>query len=560
MAIPASGADTWLTINGQPLGFQPGNDNLAAATLEFEDNELQVTAHAPRGIEIWIEGERLRSGYAGYWLWRPKAYAGLYEITIKTPSQETYTASVRVLPGQLSLERYEQMLDDISVISEDLLYQLHAPAYERAKVRSQQGHSSALREYQLIKAIQPSLADVMANIRRSPWRTLVGRTDAVLLHQVRRFSGEVQPVPGPMLALAGSASGILQSFPQIWNVQESVLTYDTYENRLLKHFLWRQLQPRIYSIQEKAQAEIRRREQLRRFKLQQGWSENETRRINELQEVVDDCQVLMNQCIAWGSEVFLKDVRLLVHAQEPTQVLQKHPYYNRFYRIYLRYQRELGFDLNSERFVARLAMRKMSELYETWSMFVITNVVIKLLDRRGYKVISSSGFFGVDEDQFNVEVDRQARIELSNGLRRINLRYEPLYPPATSVTSGMVSNSPSQRTPDLSIEVWERNQPIAVIIFDAKYGTQRDGDSYSYYEDDLYKMSDYLQKICWKANDSRQRYPHKVVTSAYIVYPGTVIQHDPEQPETGALPLVPNAPDRIKALNAIKDILKNANL
>ena len=186
-------------------------------------------------------------------------------------------------------------------------------------------------------------------------------------------------MPGPMIALAGASFGSYQSLPQIWDVQESILTYDTYENRLLKHFLWRQLQPRIYSIQEKALAETKRREQVRRFKLQQGWEENETRRINELQEVIDDCRVLMNQCIAWGSEAFLKDVRPLVHAQEPTQVLQKHPYYNRFYRIYLRYQRELGFDLNTERYVARLAMRKLSELYETWSMFVVTNVVIRLL-------------------------------------------------------------------------------------------------------------------------------------------------------------------------------------
>jgi len=39
-----------------------------------------------------------------------------------------------------------------------------------------------------------------------------------------------------------------------------------------------------------------------------------------------------------------------------------------------------------------------------------------------------------------------------------------------------------------------------------------------------------------------------------------VLQHDPDQPETGALPLVPNAPERAQALNAIKDILQNANL
>jgi len=559
MATPVSGADTWLTINGQLLSFQPGDDNLAVAALEFEDNELQVTANAPRGIEIWIEGERLRSAYAGYWLWRPKAFAGLYELTIQATGIDAITATVRVLPGQLSLERYEQMLDDVSAISEDLLYQLHAPAFERAKARSRQGSSSALREYQLIKAIHPDLAEVMSHLRRNPRRALVGRAQATLLHQVRRFSGEVQPLPGPMVALAGIGNVPYSMLPQVWEVQENSLTYDTYENRLLKHFLWRQLQPRIYSIQEKAQAEIKRRDQIRRFKLQQGWEENETKRIDELQEVIKDCTSLMNQCIAWGSEIFLRDVCPLVYAQEPTQVLQKHPHYNRFYRIYLRFQRELGFDLNTERYVAKLAMRKLSELYETWSMFVVTKVVMRLLERRGYKIVSSSGFFDVDEGQFHVEVDRQARIELRNGLRQIFIRYEPLYRSVKDVTSGLVSNEPVQRTPDLGIEVWERGQPTAVIIFDAKYGTEKNGDQYTYYQEDLDKMNIYLQRISWKVNDPRQR-PRKIVTSAYIVYPGTVLQHDPDQPETGALPLVPNAPERAQALNAIKDILQNANL
>lgn len=560
MATPASGVNTWLTINGQPLSFQPGDDNLAAAVLEFEDNEIQVTTSAPRGIEIFIDGERLRSAYAGYWTWRPKGFAGLYEISVQTPSQEAYIANVRVLPGQLSLGRYEQMLEDISAISEDLLYQLHAPAFERAKARSRQGKSSALREYQLIKAIQPDLAEVMSHLRRNPRRVLVGQTQGKLLHQVRRFSGEVQPVPGPMVELAVGGGIPYPTLPQVWDVQENTLTYDTYENRLLKHFLWRQLQPRIYSIQEKALAEIKRRDQVRRFKLQQGWEEHETERINELQNVIADCASLMNQCIAWGSEIFLRDVRPLVHAQEPTQVLQKHPYYNRFYRIYLRFQRELGFDLNTERYVAKLAMRKLSELYETWSMFIVTNVVIRLLERFGYKIISSSGFFDVDEGQFHVEVDRQAQIEMASGSRRIHLRYEPLYPAAATVRVGMVANAPKQRTPDLSIEVWERGQPMAVMIFDAKYATEVEGKDYFYREDDLNKMSDYLQKICWKSNDPRQRYPRKIVTSAYIVYPGTVLQHDPDQPETGALPLIPNAPERAQSLSAIKDILKNANV
>lgn len=561
MDTPASGAESWLTLNGKPLSFQAGDDNSAVGAVEYPPNMLRVTPNAPDWLEVWVDGEKLETERYGLWYWRPRGFAGIYELTLKAPNYTPRIALVRVLPSRLSYERWEAMLEEIRDTSEDLLFQLQSPAFERARIRSRRERSSALREYQLIKAIQPELADIMARLRRNPRRSLSINEEQMLVHQVPRFSAEVQPVPGPVQVLpAHLSSGLLRSdLPLSWTIQEQTLTYDVYENRLLKHFLWRQLAPRLFQIQERAEAELARREQSSQYKRLQGWEDDETPRIEGLKRVIQDCHDLLNQCNAWGSETFLRHVSSLTLAQGPTQVLQKHPTYNRFYRLYLRFQKELAYSLDTERFLAKLAMRKVSELYQFWAVFVMTRASISLLTRAGYRLISSNGYFELNEDAFQLDVMPGARIELAKDDVRILIRYEPVYPQMNSVVQGLVSTAPRQRSPDMSIEIWEKEQPVGVIVFDAKYKTESDGIRQTYVEDDLTKMSDYLNKIRWKSPNAYQQ-PRRVVSSAYILYPGEVLEHDPNYPETGALPLVPLTPQSKEVSQAIRQIFKFANL
>ena len=160
MDIPASGADSWLTINGQPLSFHSENDNLQVGAKEAERNVIRITNNAPDDLEIWIDDEQLETERYGSWYWRPKSFAGLYVINLVAPNRQTESTFVRVLPSRMSYERYEQMLGDIQAISEDLLFQLQSPASERLTPHKQSYSSSALREYKLIKAVYPELADV----------------------------------------------------------------------------------------------------------------------------------------------------------------------------------------------------------------------------------------------------------------------------------------------------------------------------------------------------------------------------------------------------------------
>lgn len=60
--------------------------------------------------------------------------------------------------------------------------------------------------------------------------------------------------------------------------------------------------------------------------------------------------------------------------------------------------RSLKRGLNSEGFLTQIALRKLSELYEMWSIFKITRFLLVSLRQVGYEVISDQGFFRLDDE------------------------------------------------------------------------------------------------------------------------------------------------------------------
>jgi len=562
MVTRVSGAESWLLLNDAPLSFRPGDENLDAKAVEYGRNYLRITSVAPPYLEIVIDDEILQTERYGYWIWQPRGFAGLYKLQVRAPNHRTRTALVRVLPSKLSYRRYIQMLEDISAISEDLLFALNSPAAEKATFTSSgERPPSAFREYELVKHIVHDLAIVMSHIRRSPYRTLAQKTEKRLLHEIHQFSSDLVLMPGPTWRLPDVMVGSwgAKQLPAEWLVQENVLTYDVYENRLLKHFLWHQLLARVISIQDQATNEIERRKRQRETKLRQGWDDDETPKINELERIKSECQAMARQCIAWGSEPFLQTVSHLTIGARPTQVLQKHPHYSRFYRIYLHFQQELGLSLNIERYVTYLSLNKMSQLYETWSVFQLTHLILGILTQAGYRVVSSRGFFEVQEEGFTFDVQRNAGIELAKDGLQVRIIYEPVYKPEHRVRFGLVSRGLGQLTPDLAVEVWHEGEVHDVLIFDAKYRSKEDGDRQVYLEEDRDKMDRYANSIRWKTREPRPRL-RRAVSSAYILYPGNVLEHDSYDPEVGALPLIPQMTQPRELGQVVVQLLRSARL
>jgi Domain of unknown function (DUF2357)/PD-(D/E)XK nuclease superfamily len=554
MATLVSGADTWLTINDVALSFR-GDENLSAGVVDSQRITIRPTSATPYNLEIYVDDELLEILPNGSWLWSPKGFAGLYRLKVSAPGYGSQIIYVRVLPSKFSYDRYRDMLDDISRISEDLLFQLHSHMTEKALARTPRQPSSALREYELVKGIVDDLDSIMSQIRRNPHRSLATFIEPCLLDDVYRFTDAAVPLTGPVVKLPSNfGSGLpVTELPQLWNVQRQELTFDVFENQLLRHFLWRQLLPRINSIFERAEHEIRQRALNRQFQIKQKWPDTESEAINKLEAASADCQRMRSWSTAWGSESFLKHVKEPSHDNRPTQVLQKNPHYNRFYRLYLLFQRELKLTFNLDRFRSELSLRRMSELYETWSVFRLTKIVLDLLEDGGYQITSSNGFFKLRDDQFHFEVDHDAQIELNRGDIRILIRYEPRYPFWGHRSQGMVAMRRPYLTPDLGIEIWREGRVQRALIFDPKYKVDRESPN-TYVAEDLDKMDTYLNNIRWQLNNDE--YPLKVVSSAYILYPGEVLEHNIKEPETGALPLVPKAVNPQQVVDTVRELLR----
>lgn len=576
MATPAFGVNpdpnTWLTLNGQPLSFERNNENLEANAHEFDHSDygnlIRITNAAPDDLRISVDDAELQTERYGSWYWRAKAFAGLYQLEVSAPGYPLYTALVRVVPSKLNYARYQQMLTDISQVALDLLFYLSSPASEKLVVNSRESSSSALREYTLVAEIIKEMEGVIAQIRREPHRTLAEHSEQRFLHEVNQFSAEVRPMPGPAVKIpAGVAATVsrqktLAYLPEIWITTQKSLTYDVYENRLLKHFVQHQLTAKLGVIQDVAKAEIKRRRENLVIIRQRGWDDDETPQIEKLEDIIADCGLLAKRTQLWASEAFLKDVKKPTIVSKPSQILQKNPNYSRFYRQYLRFQQELKISYDTDTYLTTLALRKMSDLYEMWAVFRVTRVVIFLLEDFGFRLVSNSGFFEIDENRFQFEVKKNlASIELEKGNLRVKIKYEPIYNSSFNAGNNqIVARAKYERKPDLAIEVWSGSRAVKVIIFDPKYKDEKVGDTYTYLEKDLNKMREYRDVICWKsANNPR---PQPIVSSAYILYPGTEPEHDPSYPEIGAIPLVPDlAPNEEAFLyEAIEDTLNKAGL
>jgi predicted component of viral defense system (DUF524 family) len=454
------------------------------------------------------------------------------------------------------------MLEDITEISTDLLFQLQSPAHEHAGTTAGANYQSPLRSYRLIQNLVEDLERAVNLIVHDPHRELVRHQECRQWHEPAVVGANASGMPGPIVTVQNARERVPDVLPREWLVERGELTYDVYENRLLKHFLWNQFLPRLIQVEEGAKEEIQRCEQNLVTYERYGWKNNinaARTRIGELEEVIDSVRSLQRRVIGWGNLSFLRKVRLSPSRTVPTQVLQKDPGYQHFYSVYLRFQHELKWGVTAERFLTQMALRKMSELYEMWAVFRITDILLPFLRINGYQVVSERGFFRLEDQLFHFEVDRDATIELARDKTRVIIQYEPVYPHLKHGVTGLVTTRYPWLTPDLAIERWEEGIPQAVLIFDPKYKSKvRDGRK-TYWEQDLDKMSTYYSEILWK-DPHKNRRPEQIVTSAYILYPGDELVHNEKYPRIGALPVIPELERWPKVRGVLIDLLRNGGL
>lgn len=565
MATPVSGADSWLLLNNRPLSFQANNENWEAQAREFPRNVLRITSSAPDDLQIWIDNELLETERYGRWYWKPKGYAGIYFLHVSLPGGPMFTASIRVFPEKISYARYAAMLDDIGRIMEDVLFRLQSPSHEKVALQHQKERFSALKDYYQIKLIMAELIDIFTHICRNPHSSLQMRSIQQISHEAHHFSHDtVFDMGAPFHPVMINQKKFY--LPTMWTAQQSTITYDTYENRLLKHFILHQLVPKVGIVRNRAIKELELRRRNRAIKIHRNWRDDESTQISLLENIVEDCRQITRQCVSWTNETFLKLVRALVSFEKASQVLQKHPDYNRFYLLYLQYQQTFRMSLNVEHYLMSLALRKLNEIYEIWAIFSLTEIILQQLKADGYRLVSMNVFFQMEKDLFQVEVQKNTTcMIIEKDDIQLHIKYEPKYLNFSRSLPGFVSTAYGEYLlPDMAIEVYYRGVPKKLLIFDPKYRSENVRDVNIFLEEDVNKMRFYRDKLRINPDITMKissRLP-QAVSSAYILYPGDVFDHDSIDPEVGALPLVPNMAvnKRMEIEQALADILRHAGL
>jgi hypothetical protein len=579
MTMSISGADTWLTLNNTPLSFQDISENLAAQVIECnspsaDGSIIQVTPLAPHGLKIFVEGKQLQSAYAGYWEWRPPlGFAGLCKLLVITPDYPELVAKIRVLPEKLSYERHKAMLSDLSKIAVDLLIRMNSWASEIYELQIRDQEVSPLRDYTLVKEIMRKLEDVIFHISLNPHRELQEHSVQQLLTEVERFSSEAVPIPGNVLVVPTRFGEVhnLKTLPEAWSVQKKTLTYDVYENRLLKQFVQHQLVSKLYFLQERAKSELQRLDQSLKVALLKGYATDKLlQEIESLKHVIVDCQQMRRKCINWAGEAFLRSVQPLQMQGNATQILLKSPFYSLFFQLYLRFQQELKISLDLDHYLTELATQKVNDLYEMWSVFEITKIAQEALTGAGFIVTSQTIFYEVERNLFQFRVRKNVpSIIFAKDDLRVEIKYEPLYlskdNPSVATISALVTDSDDpndQLTPDLAIEIYERDQVKDVILFDVKYKWKGVEGSRGPTRNDKNTMRGYRQEICYKPySPSTSPLIRGIVSHAYIIYPGDILWHDPDN-RIGALPLIPDLNPHLRhdVENTVKNLLHLVHL
>jgi hypothetical protein len=571
IAIPASGANTWLTLNDKPVLFQEGTENLEAGAMEYKQNYLCTTSSAPRPLEIFIDQKQLETHDYGFWVWRPRTYAGLYELRVKASGYPDQVTKVRVIPQYFTQTLYQKMLDDVSNITAGLLFSLVSSVSERVESVQQLQEASPLQDYRHVRVIIDKLGDILSAIRRDPYRVLTNKIEQRDWHDVWHFNCDCQAIGGDIIHVPQRFNGKVRSLalPTRWQVPQAVPSYDVYENRLLKQFLQKQLIAKLNDIEERAKGEIQRRKATLAYKQKHKFrdAEDEQQAIAALERVVLECDRMGKRCRQWSDEAFLRSVRGEVSGSKATQVLLKHPSYSRFYKLYLQFQQQLQISLNTKAYIAELSLRKIPELYEMWSVFEITRMAIDELKLRGYVQLSQNLFYEVDKSfHFNVHKN-VASIILAKDDTRVKIIYEPEYPNynITREEKLVTTNGRSlPQTPDMSIEIYEHSKPQTVCIFDAKYKRERESDGYFYpLVEDTDKMNNYVANIQYQRYDatSRRFRTYSIVSSAYVLYPGNRV-YEEASGKVGGIPLRPNMSPNLQlaARKKLNDILSDAGI
>ena len=443
MESPAISHKFRSTEAGYPYIDAPYEWTPALMELQVDPSQWLDTRVKLQGVELEVYQRKGPDGdpiVVAEW---PRSGPGFYRLVTQI-GEVSSSVDIAIRPKKISEESYERLIDDLETnlpasIAIGLQNGGALAGVERLENRESTLEEQILRLRRAVLGSEgkSGLSQTLPRIAESPHSILISDYSWVKRDRVHR----------------PAAHRFAQAFARPGNIDENglpvqmidsrvELSFDVYENRLLKFFL-RRIEARLSSIVRLLGTK------------------------NKPNLLVDSEQILEQVRLARKSAPFLDQVQDVPNVSDSlSMVFLKHPLYRTVLDRYIEYKNSFRITLEQPALDAPLT--NFPDLYQSWATMVVLDTLMTVAIEHGFRIESNNISKREFEDIcIKIYPDGQQAIVLKHEATqtRISLTPEQSF---ASGDSTFHSVSFTQR-PDISIRIDRPGLPTKIVLLDPKY-------------------------------------------------------------------------------------------
>lgn len=443
-------------------------------------------------------------------------------------NSENYEQKVRVKPIKISQKDYENILEQIQASAYNIIFQTFGKTEEEIRLLKINHPKSPIEFFYFFEKNFMKFKNIFQRIKKSPNVIIENRLQQKKFFETEDFE-EVIDYQKPTIYVTYLQDKLNGLLPKTVLVSENYLSYDVYENRLLKHFLGL-IVNKLNFLEDVATKEKKREETNKEvFGGTPNTDAKFDERIREWADIITKCRKYRDETFRMRSSSFLSSVKNICLVKT-SMVLQKEPRYKAFYKLYQEFRKNSVIEISSGYF--HLPVTESWKIYEIWVLFQMYEILRQLgfnLKKQGLLNLNTKYLHNAKKVSFSFNLTKnKPLLQFTKEGRTAKLYYQRRY--ETKFT-GYGSIDEQCQIPDMVIEIFEEKQTIPrIVIVDPKYritGSKPPKSAKT-------ELSHYKETI----RDSLNR---RLVSSAYVIYPGKLSKSFGKNKDFGYLGLTPNS-------------------
>ena len=529
--IQATSKETLIKIQGHPLESLRLAQGVISERRPFEITDFrQIPLEECSPIEISYdlgtdedyaklivknEGEITKASQTGHTVtfeWKPQNYAGDYQLALVTFNRKGETLrsaqfAIRIIPWKVSEEDFYQLYNDLRERNLQI-YNLISPAtIEETKDRKKR--SNLMEQAKMLEERISDLENIVFLISQNPKKKVIHTLEQKLLpeaygidyHTLLELAGSYERlIPTSNHRIAPQLQQILTHrrtnssyLPEKVVSRKTEISYDVYENRILKRFLL--MLTELLSLYSKmVEQELQRKKS----------EETESEGVQSLQNILAKAHQLRRRVSLLLNYPFLQDVGIVPELVHMTPTLEREVNYRRFYQLYQEFLWSPYFQKSD---VFKLGIKDLPTIYEYWCTLFVCQSMLGLVDQNW--VLRTQSILATHRLGYELDIKKRGPLlVMQQGSKSIWVYYKMAFAPESRPYRSYTHT----QVPDITIEVKTENSRQLMILdpkyrYNLKFGEDP--------ESAINKMHVYKDSI-------RDFQGNKAVSKAIVLYPGEV--------------------------------------